>query len=93
MSAIDDLPRDPSDSGGSFSNLTEREITELFFAISEQYRPSIGHWTIGARAAEHLRSLGYLQPDPEPEPVKAKTFDEWISETSALLEECAEMRK
>ena len=32
-------------------------------------------------------------PDPAPQPVKAKTFDEWLAETSALLEECAERKQ
>ena len=68
-----------------------RFISELFFAISEQYRPSIEHWTIGAQAAEALRALGGAGC-LEPKPVKAKTFDEWLSETAALLEDCARRR-
>jgi hypothetical protein len=59
--------------------------------------------------AEFLRGMAYRDSDrrlraqralddlwgagPTPEPVKAKTFDEWLAETSALLEECAERKK
>jgi hypothetical protein len=71
------------------ATLTGADIREMFFAISEAYRPGIEHWTIGPHATEVLRELGHLPP----EPVKAKTFDEWLAETSALLEECAERKK
>jgi hypothetical protein len=70
--------------------LTEREIHEMFFAIPGGYIDAFRElgWEVTYEA------YGRTTFGPAaPEPVKAKTFPEWLAETSALLEECAERKK
>ena len=46
-----------------------------------------------AAAADEYESRLCQQAFPDPEPVKAKTFDEWIQSTSELLDDCAKRKK
>jgi len=74
------------------SGFTRRELVEVNLSPCGAYRVtySFERLLVSPGATE---AIARLLGDPDPKPVKAKTFDEWISETSALLEECAKSKR
>ena len=95
MSEMDDLPRDPN-------------AAPIFDANGEPWAPpdpeecqkiiqsDMDAMLVRACEASLMAILHATTPlllESEPRPVRAKRFDDWITRTTALLEECAERKQ
>lgn len=104
MSAVDDLPRDETEGViaimlGLGWHITHRSGSRVTFNrdrltpadMLEMYAAVCG------MMPEHLYAglfgPGALTSTPDPRPVRAKSFDDWLTRTSELLEECARRKQ
>ena len=96
MSNIDDLLRDPNAapifdaSGEPWTPPDPATLARILQADQDRMLADLAHLVAEEMVAVY-RILGLHRPAPAP--VKAKTFDEWLKSTAALLEECAERRQ